>query len=164
MTAEKAARSPTIDLSQVVIKSPCTMDWDSMEGDQRARFCSSCGKHVYNFAELTQQQAVDLLQATGNRLCGRVFRRPDGTILVADCGDNPGRTVRPFQFTIATLIFLITSSAGLFAVLPIVGKVVGPVVERWFNKPSLTVPLTATVGSIEMGEFDCIYEEPLDQP
>ena len=138
------------------------MDWDLMDGDDRARFCSKCNKHVFEFAGLTEQQAVELIASKGDQLCGRIFRRPDGTIVTAECPVQPAKRSRPHQFTIASLMFLITSSAALFAAMPMIGRVVGPVVERWLAKPDPTQQLPMTIGSIEMGEIDCVYELPMD--
>jgi len=56
-----------------------------MRGDDRARFCNLCSLHVYNIAELTRKQAADLITKTEGRICGRVYRRADGTIITKDC-------------------------------------------------------------------------------
>ena len=45
-------------LRQVTIPSPCTADWDSMEGDDYARFCGECGKSVVNFRALSKEKAA----------------------------------------------------------------------------------------------------------
>jgi len=62
-----------------------------MSGDERARFCAQCQKHVYNLSELTAQQAVALIQSKEGKLCARFYRRADGTILTADCPVGHGR-------------------------------------------------------------------------
>lgn len=56
-----------------------------MTGDEQVRFCSQCNLHVYNFAELTEEQIATLLATTGGRLCARLYQRADGTILTRDC-------------------------------------------------------------------------------
>jgi hypothetical protein len=56
-----------------------------MTGDNRVRFCTECRLHVYNFAELTRTEAEDLLRTTEGRLCGRLYRRADGTVITKDC-------------------------------------------------------------------------------
>ena len=56
-----------------------------MTGDDRARFCSLCNLHVYNIAELTRKQAVALISETEGRICGRIYRRSDGTVITKDC-------------------------------------------------------------------------------
>ena len=72
-------------LSQISVASPCTANWDEMVGDANARFCEHCEKNVYNLSALTTEAAIELIREKEGKLCGRFFRRADGTILTADC-------------------------------------------------------------------------------
>src|ERR1041384_5264719 len=72
-------------LDRARVASPCPAKWEGMTGDERARFCSSCNLHVYNIAELTRADAEKLVANTEGRLCVRLFRRSDGTVLTRDC-------------------------------------------------------------------------------
>lgn len=74
-----------IMLDKVRIASPCTASWDSMEGDDRARFCRSCSKHVYNFSAMNSDEVTQLIKRNEGKLCARFYRRRDGTMLTADC-------------------------------------------------------------------------------
>lgn len=56
-----------------------------MSGDERARFCAQCSKRVYNFSVMTGAEVTALVQETEGKLCGRFYRRSDGTMLTADC-------------------------------------------------------------------------------
>jgi hypothetical protein len=56
-----------------------------MEGDERVRFCRLCDQHVYNIASLTRAEAESLFARTEGRLCARLYRRADGTVLTSDC-------------------------------------------------------------------------------
>jgi hypothetical protein len=56
-----------------------------MEGDERVRFCRLCDLHVYNVSELTSDEAESLVARTEGRLCARLYRRADGTVLTKDC-------------------------------------------------------------------------------
>lgn len=67
------------------IASPCPMNWESMTGDERARFCQQCKLHVYNISEMTRGQAEALILKTEGRFCARLYRRADGTVLTKDC-------------------------------------------------------------------------------
>ncbi len=67
------------------IASPCPANWDEMSGDDRVRFCDLCNLHVYNIARLTRKEAGSLIANTEGRICARVFRRSDGTIITKDC-------------------------------------------------------------------------------
>jgi hypothetical protein len=72
-------------LERVRIATPCPASWNNMEGDERVRFCSQCELHVYNLSEMAKQEAESLIAKTEGRLCGRIYRRADGTILTKDC-------------------------------------------------------------------------------
>jgi hypothetical protein len=56
-----------------------------MQGDERVRFCGQCQKNVYNFAEMTRGEITQLIQEKEGHLCGRMYRRSDGTLLTSDC-------------------------------------------------------------------------------
>ncbi len=72
-------------LDHVRIASPCPMSWDEMRGNERVRFCQKCSLHVYNVAEMTRAEAEALIIEKEGRLCARLYRRADGTILTRDC-------------------------------------------------------------------------------
>lgn len=74
-------------LSSVRIASPCSMRWEDMQGDDRSRFCSECKLNVHNISDMTETEAEAFLAAVvpGERVCGRFYRRADGTILTRDC-------------------------------------------------------------------------------
>jgi hypothetical protein len=75
----------TSSLDRVRIATPCPASWEEMTGDDRVRFCDQCQLNVYNLSELTRNEAESLIASTEGRLCGRFFRRPDGTVLTKDC-------------------------------------------------------------------------------
>ena len=56
-----------------------------MTGTERVRFCQVCNLNVYNIAELTQKEATALVSNTEGRICARLFRRSDGTVITRDC-------------------------------------------------------------------------------
>ena len=56
-----------------------------MAGDDRVRFCDLCNLHVYNIAQLTGREAEQLIGRTEGRVCARLYRRTDGTIITKDC-------------------------------------------------------------------------------
>ena len=72
-------------LDQIKIASPCTADWDRMEGTDRVRFCGECKKNVFNLSAMTRREAEALLQETNGNLCTRLYRRADGRVLTEDC-------------------------------------------------------------------------------
>ncbi|MGV3722772.1 MAG: hypothetical protein ACO1SX_17855 [Actinomycetota bacterium] len=69
----------------IQIASPCHMNWDEMEGDDRKRYCRGCRLHVFNISEMDVEEAAQLISDSTDRLCVRLYRRRDGTVLTQDC-------------------------------------------------------------------------------
>lgn len=74
-----------IDLDSLRVANPCNARWEDMAGDERARFCGSCRKHVFNLSAMTRPEIQDLVVRTEGKFCGRFYRRSDGRMLTADC-------------------------------------------------------------------------------
>ena len=72
-------------LNVINVASPCPADWGEMAGDDRKRFCSQCNLHVYNLSDMSETEALKLVNGADGRLCVRFFRREDGTMLTRDC-------------------------------------------------------------------------------
>jgi len=83
MANSKMKTSANID--HLRIATPCPISWDQMTGDNRVRFCDHCHLNVYNISALSRFEAERLIAATEGRLCARLFRRADGTVLTKDC-------------------------------------------------------------------------------
>lgn len=103
-------------LRRVRLASPCPVSWEGMEGDERARFCRQCGLHVYNVASLTRAEAESLVARTEGRLCARLYRRADGTVLTSDC---------PKGLAAARVRVARAAGAALAAVLSLCGGAFG---------------------------------------
>lgn len=72
-------------LDHLRIASPCPTNWNQMAGDDRVRFCDLCNLNVYNIARLSRKEAEALIANTEGRICARLYRRADGTIITKDC-------------------------------------------------------------------------------
>ena len=72
-------------LDCIEIPIPCKASWDDMAGDERVRHCGDCRQNVYNIAAFSRREATQLLQQRSGRVCLRIFRRPDGTVITDDC-------------------------------------------------------------------------------
>ena len=72
-------------IDRIEVASPCDASWEEMRGDDRVRFCGLCSKNVYNFAKMSRAEIAALIANTEGRVCGRLFRRADGTVLTSDC-------------------------------------------------------------------------------
>ncbi len=73
------------DVNRLRIASPCQVPWESMAGDDRTRHCDLCSLNVYNVSELSKAEVEKLVGAHKTRLCMRLYRRSDGTVLTKDC-------------------------------------------------------------------------------
>jgi len=75
----------TFNVDEIRVASPCHARWNDMDGDERARFCGQCSKHVFNLSAMTRGQIETLVREKEGKFCGRFHRRADGTLLTADC-------------------------------------------------------------------------------
>lgn len=103
-------------LENLRIASLCRADWEQMKGDDRVRFCELCQLHVYNFAQLSRKEANALVVGTEGRLCARLYRRADGTVITRDCPVGlqalRRRVARITGAVFATLMSMATVVAG----------------------------------------------------
>lgn len=156
------------EVDQIEIKSPCTVSWDEMRpagGDGRVRFCGQCRQNVYNVEMMGRGEARRLIAMREGRVCVRILRRPDGTVVTADCWARLRAARRrgflPFVGMLVLVGFteLIAIGAGLTRLktrwgapppapprvsLPIAGQVVAP--------PPIRVKLPQPSLEREMGE------------
>ena len=72
-------------LKNVSVAAPCSVDWDTMIGDERVRFCGQCQLNVYDLSAMTRAEAEAFVARTEGRLCVRFYRRKDGSILTDNC-------------------------------------------------------------------------------
>lgn len=110
-------------LDRVTIAAPCPADWDSMPGTDRVRRCSECNKNVYNLSAMTRREAETLLRETQGRLCTRLYRRADGTILTENCPAGLraiGRRVSRFAGAAMSAVAALSSAtAAQFPIFPV---------------------------------------------
>ena len=98
-----------VSLDHLRIASPCPVSWGQMTGGDRVRFCQLCSLHVYNFAEMTKRQVDELITSTEGRICARLYRRPDGTVITRDCPVGL-RAVRRQVAKVAGAVFAVLMS------------------------------------------------------
>ena len=105
-----------VSLEGLRVASPCKADWNAMAGDERVRFCGQCQKNVYNLSGMARAEAEALVHGAEGKLCIRMFRRADGTVLTGDCPDGVSRKRRRRLAIVAGSGALATASAfGLAA-------------------------------------------------
>ena len=79
-----------MNLDHVEFRTPCTLPWDGMNGKgDQVRHCDKCGRNVYNLSALNRQEAEAFLEKTEGRECVKIWKRPDGTVVTADCAVAP---------------------------------------------------------------------------
>ena len=73
------------NLDHISVAAPCHAKWSEMSGDERARFCKLCSKHVYNLSAMSRTEAEALVQQKEGKVCVRFYQRADGTVLTDNC-------------------------------------------------------------------------------
>ncbi|MEZ5423448.1 MAG: carboxypeptidase-like regulatory domain-containing protein [Pyrinomonadaceae bacterium] len=103
------------DLNSISVAKPCPADWNSMTGDERTRHCGACGLNVHNIAGMTESDVRELIGTNDGRLCIRLFRRPDGTVITKDCpkglASHRRRVVRFAGAALASILALFSASS-----------------------------------------------------
>jgi len=139
------------------IASPCRTSWDAMEGDERVRHCTLCSLNVYNIAEMTRSEVRELLARNEGRVCMRLYRRADGTVLTRDCPrglrELRRRASRAAAAIVAALLSLPAFAAGALS-----GKAC---VKTRNSKVELTVEQAATAQPAVFTGVAVIDDAPL---
>lgn len=105
-------RKFTNPLNNIKIASPCGADWNEMRGDERKRYCALCRLNVYNLSEMTREEAENFLINAEGRVCLRVYRRADGTVLTKDCPVGWRKIKRKISQTATAAFALIAGFLG----------------------------------------------------
>lgn len=105
----------TNPLDNIRIASPCGADWNKMYGSERKRFCAECRLNVYNISEMTKDEAESLILRSEGRLCLRIFKRADGTVITQNCPVGWARVKRRMSLVYKGMAGLATGFiAGVF--------------------------------------------------
>lgn len=113
MTSSFMSITKSFDINKVRVASPCSVGWETMTGDDRVRRCHSCQLNIYNTAEMTKNEVEHLIQNRENRLCIRLYKRGDGTILTKDCPAG----LRAYQKRLAHMAgAALTAVLGIFSI------------------------------------------------
>jgi hypothetical protein len=140
-------------LSQIQVASPCSADWDEMEGDDKVRFCGECRRHVFNLSAMDVEEAGAKIAEHADGLCVRFFRRTDGMILTQDCpvGVEQARKRRRLairtsvEVTIGLALISAVARALISPTLATTGMVAPP---SSYREPELLAqPVRVTMGS-----------------
>lgn len=130
-----------------------------MEGGGRVRFCRLCSLNVYDLSGMTAAEAEALLTKTEGRLCGRITRRADGTVLTKDCPVGVRalrrRATRAAGAAFAALLSLCSLAFGQAKTQKLSCEGGGGVkVERKDSKKGGAKPETATLSGVVLDPND----------
>lgn len=101
------------NVNKLRVAAPCSVGWETMTGDERVRHCHSCQLNIYNTSAMTKSEVEKLLSKNEERICIRLYRRVDGTILTKNCSVG----IRAYRRKIGRLVGATLSAIlGLFSV------------------------------------------------
>ncbi len=123
MSIKKHWSAEDVDKIEFDIPSPCSISWDDMKGDEKARLCKKCKHHVYNFSNMSSNEIAKVLNLNLEKVCIQLYKRKDGKVInIRDCGINRKNIKKAFikggilgiilfiGMVFLTLIFLAISS------------------------------------------------------
>ena len=99
------------ELELIDVPIPCTVPWETMNGDERVRFCKHCSKNVYNISDMSAAEARNLLISSEGKICISMLKRADGTVVTDECPPllrpmrNAGRRVLSAATAALTCLF-----------------------------------------------------------
>ena len=104
-------------LDNIQVASPCSADWNEMYGDDRKRFCGDCKLNVFNLSGMTRDEAETLIMNAEGRLCVRLYKRSDGSVITKDCPVGWARVKqRTKVMATAVMSLLMAILSGVFFV------------------------------------------------
>ncbi len=107
-TSSSAEGPRPFDLASLRLASPCRASWEAMHGDERRRDCAACGLSVYDLCHLTEAEAHALVARHEDaRLCVRLHRRADGTVITRDCPVGVGARVKRRRWIVFVTLALL---------------------------------------------------------
>lgn len=106
----------TNPLDNVKIAAPCSADWNEMYGNERQRFCGECKLNVYNLSDMSQTEAENFLINAEGRVCLRIYRRSDGSVITQNCPVG-WQAIKKKVSRTATAVFALIAGffGGIFA-------------------------------------------------
>ncbi len=157
-------------IKQAIVAEPCPAKWDDMIGDDKIRLCAQCNLNVHNTRMMTDEEVLQLVldAASGKRVCARLYKRADGTLLTQNCPVGVSRLRERVKCAAAwaagALAFLVSTAVqaapgkqgaeqGKKPVFHGTVQTDTPGVTRVTNKPSATAAPAPTAVNIG-GSFD----------
>jgi hypothetical protein len=145
-------------IDHLTIATPCDVPWASLVGDDRVRYCGRCSQSVYNIAAMDRREARRLLESRTGRLCLRLYRRVDGTIVTADCWSRLRAARRRGRLALgAALVAVVCAEiSGMWFGLQ--------GLYRFWNRARSAMPVSLEVTPPPIGELPAPPPLPNNQP
>ncbi len=121
-------------LRQIKIAAPCSAKWEAMPGGERVRSCAQCSHKVYNLSAMSGDEAATLIRQAEGRVCVRLYRRADGSVMTQDCPTGLRAARLRVGRAVAASFASVFSILGLFTLA-----------ERFHAKPA---PAAITMGAV----------------
>lgn len=154
-------------LDGVRIAAPCNVDWDSMIGTDRVRFCGQCNLNVYNLSSLTKHEAESFITRNEGRLCVRFYRRKDGSVLTENCPVGlraMRRRLSNVARTVATAVLSFLTGLGVYEMTSSLRvrnePRMGVMAETGTMAGLVEVPNTYQLGLVQIGKVAPIQRPP----
>ena len=129
-----------------------------MPGTDRVRTCADCALNVYNLSEMTTREARALIRQHEGRLCVRLYRRPDGTVLTRDCPEGIPSAATERRRGAAVALALAALFAGSVGMTQAAWSMLGAVASSAYDGGG-----EYTMGDIAMpSEFEMGERVPMD--
>ncbi len=145
-------------LDNLSVAAPCSENWAEMSGDDRARFCKLCTKHVYNLSAMSRAEAEALIISKEGKLCIRFAQRADGTVISDNCPVGL-RAARDRMRWVGAGI-----AAALAFACSVVAAAVGDVTSAHSLKAWFVEPPKSTLPAGAMGGCGYIPRAPAGTP
>jgi hypothetical protein len=146
-------------MSNIRLDQPCQIPWETMQGDDRVRFCTQCNLHVHNLSVMTEAEATDLLTSRPGRTCVAFLPQPNGspTFQAEPASTSSGGRSLP------VLQYRTPPKAGRRWVVP--AAIAGTVAAAGATaalKPRVTPPKAVAPGTLMRGGVVAMSAVPFD--
>jgi hypothetical protein len=103
---------------QVTIKTPCNVEWNTLERRRTGRFCHHCNQLVFDLSSMTRDQAKGVLDAATQAVCVRYLHDATGEIHFADSAQvvqvsRLARSARAAALTLAPMLIQACGGADM---------------------------------------------------
>lgn len=129
----------------------CDSNWERMSGGDKVRFCEGCQLQVYDFLDMDQAEAEELVFKREAKKNAVLYRRNDGKFITADCPVGIKR-VQTRRLAIIGALVLIGAAIAYCSQLPPAQQVVPTVPPK--GAESLSEGHSAASKSARAGEVE----------